>query len=97
LALSIIFVMGVRRSALTAATTSDDIQSTAAARTTRWWIGGGLLGLVFFSKWLLDYAVAHDRWFPYPLYLYAASVGALIWCAVNDVPASSVLRERLAA
>jgi hypothetical protein len=79
LAMSVALVMSARRADPTTVRGAGDRESTRVVRSTRWWVGAGLLGFVASSRWLLDYAEAHDRWFPYPIYLYAVAIGALVW------------------
>jgi hypothetical protein len=48
-------------------------------KKVRWYVGVLLICLAFGSHWFLNYANAHGYSNPFPLYLFAASVGAVLW------------------
>ena len=70
-------------------TQNDSVGLSSAANergeSVRWWIGGALLLAVGLSRWFLGYATAHNLWFPYPIYLFAATVVAAAWWAFGQV------------
>jgi len=49
----------------------------------RWHVGALLVAAVICSHWYLNYAARHNYTNALPVYLYAASVGALIWWATG--------------
>ena len=59
------------------------VAAAAAPKPVRWSIGAAFLILIAAAYWLLDYAEHHESLGIWPVYLFAAAIGAGAWWAVG--------------